>query len=117
MNNYEKDKLVVLWTSQDREVALKMVFMYTINAKMREWWREINFIIWGPSANLLSNDEELKDHIRKMLEVGINVVACKACADSYGVSEQLKQLGIEVKYMGEPLTKYLKEEDVTTITF
>ena len=29
-----KDKLVVVWTSGDREVALKMVFMYTINSKL-----------------------------------------------------------------------------------
>ncbi len=28
-----KDKLVVVWTSGDKEVALKMVFMYTFNAK------------------------------------------------------------------------------------
>jgi hypothetical protein len=28
--------LVVLWTSADREVALKMVFMYTLNAKRNE---------------------------------------------------------------------------------
>ena len=27
------DKLMVLWTSGDRDVALKMVFMYTLNAK------------------------------------------------------------------------------------
>ena len=27
-----EDKLVVLWTSGDREVALKMAFMYTFNS-------------------------------------------------------------------------------------
>ena len=29
----DSEKLVVLWTSGDREVALKMVFMYTFNVK------------------------------------------------------------------------------------
>ena len=116
MSKMEKNKLVVLWTSKDREVALKMVFMYTLNAKLRGWWEEINFIVWGPSANLLSQDEELKDHILKMQEVGIKIMACKACSDSYGVSEQLEHLGIDVRYMGEPLTAFLKEE-YTTITF
>jgi len=105
----EQERLAILWTSQDREVALNMVFMYAINSKMRNWWNNICFIIWGPSAKLLSEDEELQIHIEKMIELGIEVVACKACADGYKASEKLEALGIEVKYMGEPLTKLLKE--------
>jgi hypothetical protein len=31
------DELVVLWTSGDREVALKMAFMYTYNSKRFKW--------------------------------------------------------------------------------
>jgi hypothetical protein len=31
------DELVVLWTSGDREVALKMAFMYTFNCKRFKW--------------------------------------------------------------------------------
>jgi hypothetical protein len=33
---------------------------------------------------------------------------CKACADQLGVTDALKNLGIEVKYWGEPLTELLK---------
>ncbi|RLB28776.1 MAG: DsrE family protein, partial [Deltaproteobacteria bacterium] len=32
------DTLVVLWSSGDREVATRMVFMYTLNAKRKGWW-------------------------------------------------------------------------------
>ena len=39
------DKLIVLWTSGDRDVALKMVFMYTYNAKKLKWWEDITFIV------------------------------------------------------------------------
>ena len=35
-------------------------------------------------------------------------MACKACADSYGVSESLAGMGVEVKDMGQPLTEMLK---------
>lgn len=111
-----KDKLVVLWTSGDRDVALKMVFMYTLNGKMRGWWDEISLVIWGPSSKLLSTDIELQDYIKKIIEEGVGVTACKACADSYGVASELENLGIDVKYMGEPLTNYLKS-DWKTITF
>ena len=111
-----KDKLAVIWTSGDRDVAIKMVFMYTLNGKMRGWWDHISLVIWGPSSKLLSTDIELQDHIKKIIEVGVEVTACKACADSYGVTSELENLGIDVKYMGEPLTDYLKSE-WKTITF
>lgn len=101
-------KLMVLWTSGDREVALKMVFMYTFNAKKRGWWDQIRFVVWGPSSKLLSEDKELQKGIKDMLEAGVEVQACKACADQYGVSDKLTALGIEVKYMGVPLTDMLK---------
>jgi hypothetical protein len=109
-------KLLVVWTSGDREVALKMVFMYTFNAKKRGWWEETRLLIWGPSAKLLSGDKELQDGIKQMKEAGVELVACKACADLYGFSEKLESLGVEVKYMGVPLTEMLKS-DWTAITF
>jgi len=110
------DSLVVLWTSRDREVALNMVFMYTFNAKRRNWWSEVRLIVWGPSSKLLSEDKELQDEIKKMKEAGVILEACKACSDRYGVSEDLEQLGIDVRYMGVPLTDYLKEGK-SVITF
>ena len=104
----KKNPLVVIWSSGDREVALKMVFMYTYNAKLHGWWDDIIFIVWGPSAKLLTEDKELQNYFKKMLETGIVVEACKACSDMYGVSDQLEKLGVDVKFMGVPLTDYLK---------
>ena len=61
--NTNLNKLVVLWTNNDKEVATKMVFMYTLNAKIKEWWKEVCLIVWGPSAKLLSEDAELQKYI------------------------------------------------------
>lgn len=102
-----KEKLVVLWTSGDKEVATSMLFMYTLNSKLRGWWEDITLIVWGPSAKLLSEDQELQDYIEKMKEVGIKIGACRACANNYNVSEKLEGLGLEVKSMGQPLTDYI----------
>jgi hypothetical protein len=44
-----------------------------------------------------------------MMQDGVKVQACVVCADSFGVSERLRGLGIEVKGMGPPLTGMLKE--------
>jgi hypothetical protein len=107
INNQEK--LVVVWTSSDREVALKMVFMYTLNAKSYGWWKDITLLVWGPSAKLLSEDQELQYYLKRLKLVGVNLQACKACADLDQVSEELEQLGVEVKYTGDVLTNYIKE--------
>ncbi len=103
------EKLVVVWTSGDREVAEKMVFMYTYNAKKAGWFEDVTFVIWGPSSKLLSEDEGLQEYVQKMIDVGIKVEACIACARMYGVDGKLKELGYDVKGMGVPLSNYLKE--------
>lgn len=104
------DKLAVLWTTSEREVALKMVFMYIRNAQKNGWWDVVRLIVWGPSAELLANDEELKIYIGEMLENNIEIAACKACTDRYGVSEILAEIGIEVLFIGEPFTDMLKTD-------
>ncbi|MBT4288239.1 MAG: DsrE family protein [Deltaproteobacteria bacterium] len=105
------DKLIVIWSSADREVALKMAFMYTLNAKAQDWWKEVTLIIWGPSAKLLAQDDELQAEIKKMKNAGVKIMACKSCSDSYQVSENLNRVGVQVQYMGLPLTQYLKSDN------
>lgn len=104
-----KDKLVVVWSSADKEVATSMVYMYTLNAKLQGWWKEVTFIVWGPSAKLLAKDAELQERLEAMKDTGIVLEACVSCSDMHGVSDDLRKLGIDVKRMGVPLTEYLKE--------
>lgn len=112
------EKLVILWTSGDREVALKMVFMYALNSKIRNWWKEVEIIIWGPSSNLISHDKELQVCLESLKRNGIKIVACRACADEYGITNILEnKLNLEVVYMGEPLTEILKSDNNKLITF
>lgn len=112
----DPSRLAVLWTSGDREVALNVAFMYTANAKRLGWFDEVQLIVWGPSSKLLSQDTELQAYVARMQESGVQVVACRACADAYGVAGALEEMGIEVKYMGEPLTEMLKG-DWEVLTF
>lgn len=107
--NDNSNKLAVLWTSGDPEVAEKMGFMYIYNAKKQGWFDEVVLIVWGPSAKLLSENKMLQDYVKKMMEAGVIVEACMACANMYGVAENLAKMGIDVKGMGIPLTNYLKD--------
>jgi hypothetical protein len=104
----ESDTLVVLWTSGDIEVAEKIVYMYVYNAKKASWFDEVVFIIWGPSAKLLSENTKLQKELKKMQEIGIRTEACVVCARMYGVDDDLSNLGVDVKGMGKPLSDYLK---------
>lgn len=78
--------------------------MYTLNSKLKEWWGEVSLIVWGPSAKLLAEDAALQEYIGKIKDAGVELLACKACTDSYGVSDVLENMGINVKYMGQVLT-------------
>lgn len=104
-----ENSLVVVWSSSDREVAVNMVFMYTLNAKKRGWFEDVTFVMWGPSDELLVNDKELQDLLAEMKAEGVRLQACLRCAERYGVVDRLEALGVEVILMGEPLSDYLKE--------
>ena len=66
-------------------------------------------VVWGPSARLLAGDKDLQAKIKGMLDDGVKIQACLACTDSYGVTEQLRKMGIEVKYMGKPFTDLIQQ--------
>ena len=107
--NDNSNKLAVLWTSGDPDVAEKMVFMYTLNAKRNDWFDEVVLIIWGPSAKLAVENEMIRDYIKTMQDAGVKTEACLYCAKKYDVHEKLAGMGVDVKGMGVPLSDYLKE--------
>ena len=100
--------LYVLWTNDNPITAEKMVFMYTVNALIHGWWGNVTVIVWGATAKLVSEDPDIEKLVKKALDQGVHLTACKACADQLGVTESLKSQNIDVVYWGEPLTKLLK---------
>ena len=102
------DTLYILWTSGEVETFDEMVFMYALNAKKRNWWHKVTVIIWGASATLVGKDELVQLKIKELIDVGVHVTACKACADDLGVSKLMENMGVDVKYWGNPLTEVLK---------
>ena len=108
METDNSDKLVVLWTSGDRDVAEKSCLMYTHASCKYEWFEEVTLIIWGPSARLVIEDDDIRKKVLAMQEDGVKLEACIACSNMLGVTEELLELGVDVKGMGVPLTTYLK---------
>jgi len=109
-------KLNILWTTGEKDVAMRTIFIYVMDSKAMGWWDDIDLIIWGPSAKLAGEDVSIQRELDYIMQSGIKVEACKGCADSYGVTKVLEGMGITVRYMGEPLSKILKSDE-KLITF
>jgi hypothetical protein len=102
------EKLTVLWTSDNKDTFFNMLSMYATNSMRKAWWDKVTVIIWGASAKLAGSDAQVQSEILKMIAAGVKIDACKACADNVGVSSELEKLGVNVRYMGVPLTECLK---------
>lgn len=102
------DKLLIVWSSGDIEVAKKMVLLYSSVMLPRGYWNEAMLMIWGPSAKLLAENAELQERVIEIKKTGVVVNACVVCTDEYGVSKTLEDIGVELVHTGEYLTNYLK---------
>jgi hypothetical protein len=102
------DKINILWTTTNKDTIFNMLSMYAINSIHHNWWKEVNIIIWGASARLAGNDSQVQTEIIEMISQGVRIEACRDCCDNFGVSDTLSKLGVNVRYLGESLTGYLK---------
>jgi len=102
--------LNILWTSDNAETAVNMIAMYSMNAIRKGWFTEATVIVWGGSNTLIKENEKIQKTIVEMIDSGVVVKACKSCADKMGTTGLLESLGVEVYYVGEPLSNILKDE-------
>jgi len=112
----EMDKLLIVWSSGEIEVAKKLVLLYGSVILPRGYWNEAHLMVWGPSAKLLAENTELQAMVSKVIDSGVKASVCVVCSDDYGVTEQLRFLGIEPTHTGEFLTQALKS-DWKVVTF
>ena len=110
------NKLLIVWSTAEVEVAKKMVLLYGSVILPRGYWDEAHIMIWGPSAKLLAENEELQNMLVTVKETGVDLSCCVVCSDEYGVTEKLASLGIDMTHTGERLTESL-QSDWKVITF
>ena len=104
-----KDELHIFWTNADLITSEKMMFMYARNALLNRWWKKVTVIIWGDTEKLAAENKIIQGRIEESQIAGVQFTACIACADQLGVTEKLRDLGIEVKPWGKLLTDLIKE--------
>jgi hypothetical protein len=85
-----------------------MIFMYAINSMTFGWWENTTLVVWGGSTKLVSENQQIQQHIKAALDSGIYVTSCKSCSEKVGATEKLQTIGIDVQYLDVPLTNVLK---------
>lgn len=103
-----KNELMIVWTTDNKETIMNMICLYAINAKKKGWMDEITVLIWGASQMAVCEDKDIEDKIKEMVELGVNVVACKKCTENMFIEGQLESCGVNVYYTGELLSDWLK---------
>jgi hypothetical protein len=111
-----KNRLLIVWTNGDKEVAMKLPLLYGSVILERGYWEEAHLMIWGPSIKLAAGDAQVQEHLKQMRASGVTMSACIVCTDDYGATEALDALGIENTHTGEMLTECLKDERWAVMT-
>ncbi len=102
-------KVFVVLGSGDREVALEVGLIYPLNAAKNKWMDEVKVIIFGPSEKLAAYDSEVQERLKELQEAGIEIMACKWCADRMNITGILEEAGIKVVYVGTVISQLLKD--------
>jgi len=111
-----KNKLLIVWTNADREVALKFPLLYGSVILDRGYWEEAHLMIWGPSIKLAVQDKEIQTQLKMMQQSGVSMSACIVCSEDYDAVEALENLGVDNVHTGEMLTECLKEGSWSVMT-
>jgi len=83
-------KVFVILSSGDREVALEVGLVYPLNAVKNRWMDEVKLIIFGPSEKIAAFDMEVRARIEELQKAGIDIMACKWCADRMKITATLE---------------------------
>ena len=102
-------KIFVVLSSSDREVALEVGLIYPLNAAKNKWVDEVKVIIFGPSEKVAAYDTEVQEKIKDLQNAGVEVLACKWCADRMNITSILEKAGVKVVFVGPIISQLLKD--------
>lgn len=89
-------ELIIVWTTDNSAVALNMLVLYVVNSKKRAKWDKVNVIISGISAKrLVLYDNQVQREVLRMINLGIDIKASKACNDVSEITCKLEKIGIK----------------------
>jgi len=109
-------KLLVVWKSDDYRNVDFFISPFALNSKKHEWFTDVEVLIWGASSDYCKVNKSAQNTIKQMVELGIEVRACKFCADKVFATEKLESLGVTVMYTGVYLSEKMKDPEYEVLT-
>ncbi len=109
-------KLLVVWKSDNNIDIEKFVVPFTYNSKAQNWFMDVELLIWGASQAQVKVNPSYQEYVKTLIHNGVNVYACKMCADDTGATEVLESLGVTVMYTGVYLSEKLQDDEWEVIT-
>ena len=101
------DKALVIISTGEVEKAL-IGLMWATNALRFGWMEDVRVIFFGPAQNLVLEDNRVKEMAQGLVEAE-KPIFCKFISDRDGNSEQLEQLGMDVQFVGEIISNFIKD--------
>jgi hypothetical protein len=102
--------LHILWANADPVTSEHMVLMYAKGALTFQWWEKVTVIIWGATSKLVAENADIQAGLASARELGVEFSACESCADNLGTKAALRNLGLDVRRWGPPLTELIKNK-------
>ena len=108
-------KLLIIIATGEKEKVLTAL-MYAKNAIKYEWIPTIRVVFFGPSQKLLAWDSDVSASAADLANFA-EPLACKFISDRDELSEETAKLGIDVKYVGEPVSQMIRDEGFTPMVW
>ena len=101
------DKALVIVATGEVEKALTGL-MWATNAMRFGWMADVKVIFFGPSQNLILEDDRVRKAAEGLSETD-KPIFCKFISDRDGHSEQLEEMGMDVQYVGNIIADFIKD--------
>lgn len=102
------DKVITIISSGDIGKALTGLG-YATRAVQNKWLSEVKLCFMGAAEQLLVDNEDIQNMVNEFKSLKGDVVACKAIADRYAVSDKISALDIDVEFVGQLISDHIKD--------
>ena len=102
------DRVIVIIATAEAAKA-RTGAMYALNAMKHGWLEDVKLVLFGPAENLFLEDVEFQDLVRQYMDLAKTPLACRFLSDKDGSSERLRDLGLDVQFVGAPISEAIRE--------
>lgn len=102
------DRVIVIIATAEAAKA-RTGAMYALNAMKYGWLEDVKLVLFGPAEHLFLEDVEFQDLVRQYMDLAKTPLACKFLSDKEDSSERLRDLGLDVQFVGAPISEAIRE--------